>query len=271
MRHSTRNTPDVRSRVEAAPRHPPKKTVSVRLSANCGIGFAGQWAILMSGILGSTSLLRADNPPPVRANRPTSLEPPATHPTKSAVADAPTTLARREPAQREIVSRGREITSAPSGPRAFEALWPLLPVLAVMAVAAWLAKRWLPRGSPLSTRGTIHVLARHHLSSKQSLCLVRLGRKVVFIGVTPDRITPLTEFTTAEEAAEITAAARQVSPGSFSSVFKRLADRASQPPEQNEEAANDLAAAKTLARAKAGVRGLLDRVQNLAKNTVPTK
>jgi len=65
----------------------------------------------------------------------------------------------------------------------FEMAWPMLIVLFVISLCVYAFKRWMPRSSRPGGGDAVKILARHYLSSKQSLCLVRTGRRVVLVGI----------------------------------------------------------------------------------------
>jgi flagellar biosynthetic protein FliO len=146
-----------------------------------------------------------------------------------------------------------------------ELLWPLLLVLGVIAGAAFVIRKVLPRGNRLGGGGVIDVLASHYLSSKQSLCLVRLGRRAVLLGVTPERITPVAEILQPEELAEIVSAIERKRPTSFTSTFARLCARdpgkriGEEPVERQELASNE-----KLTHAGESVRDLVGRIRELS-------
>jgi flagellar biosynthetic protein FliO len=147
-----------------------------------------------------------------------------------------------------------------------ELLWPLLLVLGVIAGAAFVIRKVLPRGNRLGGGGVIDVVASHYLSSKQSLCLVRLGKRAVLLGVTPERITPIAEVSQPEELAEIVSAIERKRPSSFTSTFARLC--AKDPGKKvSEEPAERraLAASEKMVRAGESVRDLVGRVRTLSE------
>ena len=146
-----------------------------------------------------------------------------------------------------------------------ELVWPLLLVLGAIAGATLVIRKILPRGNRLGGGGVIDVVASHYLSSKQSLCLVRLGRRAVLLGVTPERITPVAEILEAEELAEIVAAIERKRPTSFTSTFARLCARDSGKRVHEEPAEGQvLLADEKLTRAGEAVRGLVDRIRTLS-------
>jgi flagellar biosynthetic protein FliO len=141
-------------------------------------------------------------------------------------------------------------------------LWPLLLVLGAIAGVAFFIRKVLPRGSRLGGSGVIDVVAHHYLSNKQSLCLIRLGRRAVLIGVTPERITPVAEISQPEELAEIVAAIERKRPTSFTSTFARLCarDPGKAVTEESVEAP-DPAANEKLVRAGESLRDLVGRIR----------
>jgi flagellar biosynthetic protein FliO len=65
-------------------------------------------------------------------------------------------------------------------------------VLLLIAIVAWGLKRFGPKGQLGGS--AIRILSRSHLSPKQSLALIRVSNRVILVGITPDRISPLTTF-----------------------------------------------------------------------------
>ncbi len=106
----------------------------------------------------------------------------------------------------------------------FEMAWPMLIVLFVISLCVYAFKRWMPRSSRPGGGDAVKILARHYLSSKQSLCLVRTGRRVVLVGITPDRISTLSEMTDVEEVASLVGSVERGSSGSFTKMFDKLTD-----------------------------------------------
>lgn len=75
-------------------------------------------------------------------------------------------------------------------------------VLAVVAGAAWLAKRFL-RSSQGAGGEALKVVCRTHLSPKQSIALMQMGSRFVFVGITPERISTILTVDDEEEAATL--------------------------------------------------------------------
>jgi len=156
--------------------------------------------------------------------------------------------------------------------------WPLIVVLAIIAGVAIAARRWLPKSSVFGARGVVEVLGRQYLSSKQSVAVLKVGRRVVVVGMTPERLTHLDTITDADEVADLVGRAASGRPGSLSSAFERevLREAAAYAPCDVSSHADDDAPADTLGRYSASgplgpyagaarqLRGLLSRVRALA-------
>jgi flagellar biogenesis protein FliO len=157
------------------------------------------------------------------------------------------------------------VVDAKSGSPSLFWLLPLLAVLAVIFIATMVARRWLPGVRQMTGGGVIHILTRRYLSSKQSLCLVRLGQRVVLLGVTPERITALANIDDSQEVASMVAAVESARPGSFSRTMSALAPNESDaaPPPGREAWSISTSQFSEAAQA---VRGILARVRQAAKS-----
>jgi flagellar biosynthetic protein FliO len=101
-------------------------------------------------------------------------------------------------------------------------LLPLAVVLAAFAGLVALTRRYLPRSlsARLTGGGIVEVLARQHLSPKQSIALIKVGRRVVLVGVTPDRLSCLDSITDPDEVASVVGRVASGRPGSLTSTFQ---------------------------------------------------
>jgi len=153
-----------------------------------------------------------------------------------------------------------------------QGLWPLAVVLALIGALALLARRILPsrwQGGP-GGRGMVEVLGRQHLSARQSVALLRVGRRIVVIGITPDKLTHLDTITDPDEVAELVGRSVSLRDGSLSRTFERevLREAAAYEPSDHADLsaeaggpAPDRAAAYVTARQQ--LRGLLSKVRSL--------
>jgi flagellar biogenesis protein FliO len=146
--------------------------------------------------------------------------------------------------------------------RSIRSLWPAAAVLALIGAAALAARRWLPQARGMGRSSAIKVLARHALSNKQCLYLVRLGRGVVLIGATPDRLQPIAQIVDPDEASAIITAIERGRSGSFTASLEHFAarDAAEFDPSANQPAGPR----RRLESAGPNVRGLVQRVQQVS-------
>ncbi len=156
-----------------------------------------------------------------------------------------------------------------SGTDALSLLWPLAIVIAVIVLLAIVFRKYLPGAGRLNGNGAINVLASHYLSNKQSLSLIRIGRRIVLVGVTPDRITSVVEITDAGEVAEVVSTIEKNRPESFTSTLARLYSGRPEDEMPDEEIESDLCVpSERLVAAGANVRNLVDRIRGLSGETL---
>lgn len=147
--------------------------------------------------------------------------------------------------------------------------WPLSIVLLIVGLCVWGLRKWMPRSVRFGGGDTIRILARKYLSGKQSLCLARIGRRVVLMGITPDRISTLSEITDPEEAAALIAAVERGRPDSFTTTFGRMSDRewadeTNGPDTKDSIEEETSVSSRNLARTGREMRELVDRVRALS-------
>lgn len=137
-------------------------------------------------------------------------------------------------------------------------------VLGVIAGLALLFKRLMPSHRQ-GRGGLVEVVGRTHLSAKQSLNLVRVGRRLVLVGATPEGMRALCEIDDPREVMEILArvpGSSASSSGQFEAVLSEAAsDFEASDLEVGE--VGQLPSAARLDEAKGRVRGLLDRLRTM--------
>lgn len=103
------------------------------------------------------------------------------------------TIKRRSAGAGNDASAAKKVQPTTSGSW-MRSVGSLAAVVAVILFLAWGAKA-LARGGPLAGRakrpGVIEIISRTALSPKQSLCLVRVGQRMVLVGVTQDSLRTL--------------------------------------------------------------------------------
>ena len=97
--------------------------------------------------------------------------------------------------------------------------------LGALGVLAWaamaLARRYLPGGNTLFACQAIEILGRANLDPRRYVALIRIGRRVVLVGVSPEHLSHLTSIANPEEVAEILEIARPRT-AAGKSLFQRL-------------------------------------------------
>ena len=196
---------------------------------------------------------------------------------------APPATATANPTEHRIIKRRAESSAAkatdrtPATPLATDApsLWrPLLSLVAVLlviAAAAWLFRRFSGGSKQFRVPAGIEIVARSVLNPKQSLCLVKLGSRLVLLGVSPNHIAPLQTIDQPDEVAGLLGLLESQSPGSISSVFGKLFHHQSGKydqsadlwPDSDDSSGNDQSA--ELNNAKGELANLLQKVKGLTR------
>jgi flagellar protein FliO/FliZ len=137
-------------------------------------------------------------------------------------------------------------------------------VLGVIVVVTLLIRRLLPSVRAMSS-GAIEILGRNHLAPKQSLTLVRVGRRIVLVGVTPDRISTLCVIDNPHEVAELAGAVSAKGKSGFEKVLGEAATAFGGPDTELGVLAGGPSA--RLAQAKGELQGLMARLRSLQEQT----
>ena len=136
--------------------------------------------------------------------------------------DESTLLPRRNPA---AIAPSQSKTNLPGRVGTLSLIWPMLIVVGAIVTLAMMVKRWSPGRRGGKARSGLQILNRQYLSNKQSLCLIRLGRRVVFLGVTPERISTLAQVDDPEEVASLVGTIERNTPSSFTAMLSGFAAR----------------------------------------------
>lgn len=108
-----------------------------------------------------------------------------------------------------------------------EGLWPLAVVLGLILCGALLLRRAFPRRGGSSGGDLIRVISRQYLSPKQSICLVKIGTRVMALGVTAERISMLAQIEDEAGASRLVGAAESGRANSMSGRFQAFLTGAS--------------------------------------------
>lgn len=141
-------------------------------------------------------------------------------------------LAEEQPvaASRPLTPRGGKSTrpanrsdAAGTGGAWWTTMGGLAVVLCVVGGLAWLARKHLPttvRGLPTAA---VEVLGRRTIEPRAAVHLVRVGNRILLLGITPGGLTTLTEFSDPEEVDHLAGICRagEESQTSFLQLFRK--------------------------------------------------
>lgn len=156
---------------------------------------------------------------------------------------------------------GQKTETAPRGSGGWSLMrdmWPLLTVLLLIGGMAMVLRRYMPARRLLGGSDVLKIVARTHVSPKQQLVLVKLGRRLVLLGVSPERISSLSTVEDSDQVAMLLGEIASGQPGSISSAF------ASSVEDEREAYAGDVSDGDETEATRGQVRGLLQKVRSLA-------
>ncbi|HPF37256.1 MAG TPA: flagellar biosynthetic protein FliO [Phycisphaerae bacterium] len=141
-----------------------------------------------------------------------------------------------------------------------ETFWPMLAVLGLIVGCVAAVRKWAPQATRVSGASAMNILARQYLSSKQSLCLVKVGKRVVLVGVTPDSMNALAEINDPEEIATLASNLNRSRSDAFSSA---LSKQAVEPDEDDEMDASNAPVTSVASRRDGRLGETEARIQEL--------
>lgn len=148
-------------------------------------------------------------------------------------------------------------------------IWPAL--FAVMAVCGlfiaglYFMKKYLPGHRQLFNHPAMELLGRTHLDQRRFVTLLRVGRRLVVVGVSPDEMRTLSEITDEAEITEILEVARPKTEVGLT-VFQKLFQRNVVEAEVEETRAM---AREKVAELDAQMSALRDRVREIHTDDAP--
>ena len=118
----------------------------------------------------------------------------------------------------------RPVPARPAGglPAAVTVAGSLAVVLGLFLLVAWAMRRAAPRGSALLPSEVFEVLGRAPLAGRQQAHLLRCGRKLLLVSVTPAGVETLTEVTEPLEVDRLAGLCRQAQPHSATAAFRQI-------------------------------------------------
>ncbi|MCD8141111.1 MAG: flagellar biosynthetic protein FliO, partial [Planctomycetaceae bacterium] len=109
-------------------------------------------------------------------------------------------------------------------PSIWPALLAVIGVCGVFCVGLYLMKKYIPGHRQLFSHPAMEVLGRTHLDQRRYVSLLRVGKRIVVLGVSPDEIRSLSEITDEEEITGILEVARPKTEAGLT-IFQRLFQR----------------------------------------------
>jgi flagellar biogenesis protein FliO len=138
----------------------------------------------------------------------------------------------------------------------------LAAVLALIAGAWKVFKRYVPAARPVAPEA-LRVIGRTPISAKQSAVLLHVGKRVILVGVTPDSMRTLAEFTEDEEvamlmgkAASATSPAQHEFRDALAQEFEKYEDEA-----VDEEPVSPVAVDHAMRDTQGQLQGLLNKLR----------
>jgi len=104
----------------------------------------------------------------------------------------------------------------------WKSFFSLLIVLALIVLSALLFRWFSLKGQRHFKHSGIEIIARNNISPKQSLCLIKLGERLVLIGLSPNHMASLHTIEDAEEIGQIMGQIGQSGAKSITNTFGRM-------------------------------------------------
>ena len=167
----------------------------------------------------------------------------------------------------------KELNQSPL-PSPWKTFLSLLIVLALIVGVTYLFKRFCLNSNRSSMPTGVEILARSSMNTKQSLCLVQLGNRLVLLGQSPSHISSLQTIDDPDEIAQILGQLEQKKTLSITNTLGKLFHREKELYENDENSAMSLdiednqdqnQPTQQWCQAKGELSSLLDKVKGLSK------
>ena len=93
-------------------------------------------------------------------------------------------------------------------------------VVGLFLLVVWVTRRAMPKASQSLPSDVIEILGRAQLTPRQPMHLIRLGRKLILVSLTPSGVETITEVTEPAEVDHLLGLCQQNKEGSVSSSFR---------------------------------------------------
>ncbi len=105
----------------------------------------------------------------------------------------------------------------------------LISVLILIIFLAYLARKFIPGAKRASNNQSVEILSKTMIDSKQSLCLVRCGSRLLLVGLSPNHMAPLSVVDDSDEIAyilgQLESSENQSIKNSFNKLFHKESDK----------------------------------------------
>lgn len=131
---------------------------------------------------------------------------------------------------KELVTRSDKKTdlSDPGGLSLWRGAAALLAVLVLIIALAVLWRRFNPGARAWTQAGCMQVLVRTSITPKQSLCLIKLGNRLLLLGISPNHIASVATIDDPEEITHLLGLIESRSANSISATFNGIINREKQ-------------------------------------------
>ncbi len=150
-------------------------------------------------------------------------------------------------------------------PSMWTALFAVLVISGIFGAILFMVKKYLPGHRQLFNHPAMEVLGRTYLDQRRFVSLLRVGKRIVVVGVSPDEMRPLSEITDETEISDILELARPKTEAGLT-VFQRLFQKTVQ---REEAAENRVLADVKAAEIDAQMSTLRERMKQIREPGKP--
>lgn len=147
-------------------------------------------------------------------------------------------------------------------------MWPgllaVVVICGVFCVILYMVKKYLPGHRQLFSHPAMEVLGRTHLDQRRYVSLIRVGKRIVVVGVSPDEMRALSEITDEAEITGILEVARPKTEAGLT-IFQRMFQRQVVDSEAKENQAMATAKALELTEQMSSIRERVREIREIER------
>lgn len=190
----------------------------------------------------SASFYQPLTSPPHAAQAPAGFESPAPQ------SPPPTAIPLTPRGERPALTAAGTRAPISGQPAVTSVVGALSAVIGIFILVAWGSRKYLPKAAGPLPGEVIESLGWAPLAGKQQVQLLRLGKKLILVSLSPAGAEPLAEVTDEAEVERIATICRKERPGSISATFRNVLSQLEQEPASGfvgDDLAQRLAARRT--------------------------